>query len=204
LKVNYYQNAKANRITNEFVAWGKVAPAYNDFASSVIKGHPMEYTQYYLFPNMQNFFLPLLEKLEVYNTGQDHVQSNAAKWFHWKTNKLTYVSQDVQGTILFLFPAMFMLSNLLLLVGAMLFLIKRGWKRQHKQYNIMQIIPAAFLICNFLFSTLASPIVMRYQVLPLILSFPLTLLLIDFLELNYYTSGRKKNPNMSSVATPAV
>jgi hypothetical protein len=204
LKVYYRDYARKNNLASELEIWGGVAPVFGEFGSTVIKGHLAEFGQYYLLPNIQNYLLPPLEKLEEYNLGMDNVYPDAKEWFHWESDQVSAVSKNLQSNVLFLFPALFMLLNITFLFSLVLFLYKKGWREIVPISWYGMLVISIFLLANFGFSILASPIVLRYQVFPMAVCLSSSLLIFELLEVQGYPKKGIKNNYKPGIAGHAV
>jgi len=168
--------------TDGVAAWGSVAPVYGEYGSFLIKQHPIAFAQYFLWPNSFNYILPPLEKLEVYNLGDEHVSSIAKYWFHYPHSKVKAISFTAQGRLLFLFPTIFMAINIVLIGGIIWWLFEKGLKKSDLHFIYAVILVSALLLINAAFGILASPIVFRYQVFPMIIFFSFILLIFEKLS----------------------
>ena len=163
--------------------WGKVAPVFGQYGLFLIKRHPLAYFRYYLLVNSKNYLLPPLEKLEIYNLGSDFIAPIAAYWFDYPTSQIKSISKSLQGTLLFMFTALFAVLNLYFMIALFLFLRGRIWQQASLNYNYILIIIAGLLFLNFAFSVFANIIVIRYQIFPMIVFLAFTMLLTDQLEI---------------------
>ncbi|GAA0536587.1 hypothetical protein GCM10009415_18000 [Chitinophaga japonensis] len=162
-------------------SWGEVAPVFGMFGKYLIREHPIAYAKHFLVPNAMNYFVPPLEKLEMYNLGADRVYPIAANWFGYKTTSVKSISKDLQGILLYLFPVFFTVLNLYF-AGCSVFLLLLGGRRRLSGSFLHGLtLIGLFLLVNFAFSVLASPIVFRYQVFPMIVFFTFSLLTTDLL-----------------------
>jgi hypothetical protein len=164
-------------------AWGSVAPIYGEYGSFLIKNHPLAFARYFLLPNSYNYILPSLEKLEVYNLGDEHVSSIAKYWFHYPHSKVKAISFTAQGTLLFFFPTLFAVTNIILIISIICWLCEKGNKRSDVPFNYAVLLVSALLLMNAAFGILASPIVFRYQVFPMIIFFSFAMLIIGKIEI---------------------
>jgi hypothetical protein len=162
--------------------WGKVAPVFGQYGLFLIKRHPLAYAQYYLLVNTKNYFLPPLEKLEVYNLGMDEIWPIGAYWFGYHSLKIKAISKTLQGTLLFMYTALFAILNLYFAISLFLFIRRNGLKRADRHFTYTILIVSGFLLLNMGFSIFANIIVIRYQVFPMIVFLAFTLLLTDWLE----------------------
>jgi len=170
--------------------WGKVAPVFGQYGLYLIKRHPLAYARYYLLVNTKNYFLPPLEKLEIYNLGSDEIWPIGVYWFGYNGPKLTVFSKTLQGNLLIIYTAIFAILNLYFTVALTFFIRRKGFKKSQRHFKITISLVSAFLFLNFIFSVFANIIVIRYQVFPMIIFLSFTMLLTDYLE--WALNGRKK------------
>lgn len=163
--------------------WGKVAPVFGQYGLFLIKRHPLAFARYYLLVNTKNYFLPPLEKLEIYNLGSNEMWPIGAYWFGYHSLKVRSVSKTLQGTILFVYTALFAILNLYFIVALFLYVRRGAWKKSTKSFNYTIVLVTGFILLNFVFSVFANIIVIRYQVYPMILLLTFMMLLTDQLEL---------------------
>lgn len=183
LKRYYADYIQKNKPRTDFEAWGGVSPVFSDFGSTIIKNYPFAYTQYYLLPNSVNYFLPPLEKLEVYNIGIPQVLPVAQYWFRYKTPYIyAKLSPQFQGLLLFVFPPFFLVLN----IGFVLYFIALLVKRKKWQLPLLQwqyfLLAGALFIANAAFSILASPVVLRYQVFAMLVLFSFAAILAEIAD----------------------
>jgi hypothetical protein len=197
LKQYIHRHYRIPDYSSEVLAWGKVSPVYADFGSYLIKKHPWEFIRYYMLLNAKNYFLPPLEKLQVYNLGSDEVDDIAQSWFHYKTTRVRSVSRQAQGTILYLFPSLFLLANLIFIGYLGWFLVTGGIKKASPYFNRSLLLTASFLALNFGFCVFATIIVFRYEVFPMICCVVFDLLLVDWMD----KAARQKPPD-KQIAKP--
>ncbi|MDO6433064.1 hypothetical protein Q4E93_20820 [Flavitalea sp. BT771] len=162
--------------------WGKVAPVFGQYGLFLIKRHPLAYARYYLLVNTKNYFLPPLEKLEIYNLGLDDIWPIGVYWFDFPSEKIKVFSKTFQGTLLFMYTALFAVLNLYFMIALILYLRKKGLKKAGRNFNYTIVLVSAFLLLNCVFSVFANIIVIRYQVFPMIMFLAFTMLLTDYLE----------------------
>lgn len=164
----------------QFKAWGMVSPIYKEYGSWLIRHYPFSFARYYLWLNTKNYFVPHLEKFGTYNIEMDSVWPSAQVWFQYKTPAVHSVSKTLQGTIFAIYPPAFMLINIYF-IGAFLWLwCTKRLGRFDPLFRETLWLLAAFWVMNFAFSIFATPVVLRYQVLPLILLGSYSLLMLEF------------------------
>lgn len=160
--------------------WAMVSPAFGTYGIYLIRTHPIAYLQYYLWPNTGNYFCPFLEKLIVYNLGENKVWPTGASWFDYKNPEVHCINPMLQGQILFYYPLYFLMINiLLLLLIAYTVLSPKFSKADSRDQRLVYLI-LGFWAANFGFSVLANIIVLRYQLFPMIFFTAATLFLINF------------------------
>jgi hypothetical protein len=178
--------ARHFRPKNEYedvVAWGKSAIVFDQYGKFLIKRHPWAYARYYLLVNTKNYFIPPLEKLEIYNLGEDAMWPEAQGWFQYSSPQIWCVSKELQGTVLAMFPVLFLILNLYYIAGLWLFIRRGGFKKTSRiaQYTILMV--TAFLALNAGFSIFANIIVIRYEIFPMLVFLSFAMLLTDYVEL---------------------
>lgn len=169
--------------TNGIFSWGAVAPVFGSYGKSLIIRHPIAFTQYFLLPNAINYLIPPLEKLQVYNLGQGQVSGWAVRWFHYRDKHVKAISFTIQGAILLLFPGLFLICNFFFIWSLISWIKTRHTRPTDKYFMQTVIVISLLLLANCAFSILASPIVLRYQVFPLLLLFTFSLLLAEKINL---------------------
>jgi hypothetical protein len=185
-------------VTNDIasvIAWGKVAPIFGEYGLYLIKSHPLSFARHYLLVNTKNYFLPPLEKLELYNLGEQEIWPIAKYWFGYPNPKInSFLPKTFQGRLLFLYPAFFMFLNLYFAGALFLYIRRRGFAGTERALPNTILLISVFMILNFCFSVFANIIVIRYQVFPMIVCLSSSMLLIDWLEASKdgQTSTEKK------------
>jgi hypothetical protein len=176
---------KHYRITNDYnnvLAWGKASVLFEEFGKYLITHNKSAYFYEFILPNTRNYFAPHLEKLQVYNIGQRKIDFAAQDWFHYRSNKVYTVSLTAQGTILFIFPYLFLMINAYWLMSVLIFWLQEKHKITDLFYNQNILLVASFFIANLLFSVFATIIVMRYQVFPMIICTTASLLMTEWID----------------------
>ncbi|MES1159852.1 MAG: hypothetical protein ABUM51_03780 [Bacteroidota bacterium] len=157
-----------------------VSPIYQAYGSWLIRHYPFSFAQYYLWLNTKNYFLPHLEKFGTYNLEMDSVWPSAQAFFQYKTPAVHSVSKNLQGTIFAIYPPAFMLLNIYFVAVFLWLWFTKRLGRFDPLFQKSLWLLAAFWVLNFGFSIFATPVVLRYQILPLILLGSYSLLLLEF------------------------
>lgn len=164
----------------QFKAWGMVSPVYQQYGNYLISHYPLDFARYYLWLNTKNYFIPHLEKFGTYNLESDSVWASVQYWFRYKTPAVKSVSKYFQGKLFFVYPVFFMVLNLYF-AGAIIWLLLKGqFKKMSRYFYLTLIFIIVFLIVNFGFSVLATPVVLRYQVVPMVILLTFSLLLLEY------------------------
>jgi hypothetical protein len=157
-----------HHIDMNLVAFSQVAPLLSRYSGSLIRSHPGAYTTHFILPNAGVYFFPPLEKLEVYNMGKDTVREGAREWFGYRSIQVKSFDPEFQGHLLGSYPIFFLLFNVAMAAALVTFFV-RGWHRSvNGSYRLAVLLLGFYWLVNMGFSILASPVVFRYQVLPMI------------------------------------
>lgn len=167
LKTYYRKHIKDT--TNETAVWSKVSPIYSAFGKHLIKEHPLSYARYFLLINTLNYFIPPMEMLRQYNLGNPKIAPEAQKWFGYETDMVDCVSFDMQQKLLFYLPGLFICTNMAFILAFVYFFQSKAYKGMRRSTLYGTLLAGLFFLGNMGFSILASPIVYRYQVFPLII-----------------------------------
>jgi len=167
----------------DIAAWGKSAVVFDQYGKFLIKRHPWAFTRYYLLVNTKNYFIPPLEKLEIYNLGEDEMWPEGQFWFHYSNPKVWSISRQLQGYVLGLFPIFFLVLNAYYAIGLFLFIRRGGLRRISNGFLYPLLTITVFLMLNAAFSIFANIIVIRYQIFPMLVFLTFATLLTDYLEL---------------------
>jgi hypothetical protein len=164
-------------------AWGKSAVVFDQYGKFLIKRHPLAYARYYLLVNTKNYFIPPLEKLEIYNLGEDSMWVEGQYWLNYSSPKVWSISKELQGTVLGLFPAFFLILNLYYAIALYLFVRRGGFRKASRIARLTVLTITTFLILNAGFSIFANIIVIRYEIFPMLVFLAFAMLLTDYVEI---------------------
>ncbi|MDR3713320.1 MAG: hypothetical protein P4L51_10925 [Puia sp.] len=199
LKQYFSQHYRPKDNHENVKAWGQASVVFSEYGKYLIKNYPIAFTRYFILLNTKNYFFPPLEKLEVYNLGEDDVPANVQDWFDFKTPNVSAISKDMQASILSPFPYLFFFANVLF-IGSLIWLFAKG------QYHLMArelrtglFLVSGFLIANFCFCVFTTIIVLRYQFFPLIITLAFPLLLIEYLDKKETENKKVVSPGTDSV-----
>ncbi|HEX9512834.1 MAG TPA: hypothetical protein VF939_20230 [Puia sp.] len=167
--------------TGDFEQWASMGPLYSAYGGYLIKNNPGVFIRYYVWPNMINYYVPDTEFMGIYNMGRDTVEEIAKSWFGYKTNKIHSFASNERIMVVEVFPILLAIINLVFVLGFIGFLLLDGFKKSILYFSKSLKWVAVIWFGNFGFSVLASPIVLRYQVFPMIMAFAFLVLLIRFI-----------------------
>jgi hypothetical protein len=175
-----YLNHQYNdeELPTQFQAWGKIAPLYADYGKALIGQYPIAFLKYFLAPNIKNYFLPPLEKFETYNFMTNNVPTTVQDWFDYIAPDIAVVSATFQGRLFYPYRLFFLILNVYFWGSVTWFLFKDRSKKLKPDFRKATILTSCFLLLHFGFSIVASPLVLRFQVFPMIVIFTLCLFLV--------------------------
>ena len=170
LRIYMKQAWAQDTVSSFFKKWASMGPLYAEYGKYLVWRHPKEFTQYYLWPNLQRYYAPPSYFMGIYNMGFETVDPIVVKWFHLKSNRLYTRSESMQIPIADTFTVITPVINLIFVTGFLSFVGLAGFK--HCARHIKQIIWSVMTIwvINTIFSVLSAPIELRYQLFPLIIS----------------------------------
>lgn len=190
LKLYMAQKYKGDSTTPYLKRWASVAPLYGRYGTWLIKQHPDAYARYYLWPNLINYYSPSPEFLAIDNMGKDSVDQGAVMWFGYKTNKVTSLSKDRRIIATAFFPPILAMINIIFFLGFIGFLALGGFKGVSIYYRKALLIMLLVWVANLVFSVVASPIVLRYQAFPFIITLAFGGLLLGYVIKESFSTGQ--------------
>lgn len=164
---------------SEVRAWGKVSPVFGEYGTWLIRRYPWAFCRYYMLLNTKNYLFPPLEKLEMYNLGDDSMRPIAGFWFDHPELRVKSPSKGLQGYLLLVYPSLFAVLNLYFLWSLFSFVRLGGFRKTDRRTVYVLGLVVAFVALNFGFSVFANIIVIRYQVFPMLVLLAFSLLLVD-------------------------
>ncbi|MEV4886042.1 hypothetical protein MRBLMN1_004599 [Chitinophaga ginsengisegetis] len=177
----YMENQfKKDSTAGPFKKWATVAPLLSDYGGFLIREYPKEFIKYYLAPNAIKYYAPPVEFLSQYSTGVDSVTYIAQVWFDYKSKKLKTHFKDYQVKSLDFLPILTGTMNFVLFFSLISFITLKGYKQYVKLNHGMLLVVTLWLV-NFGFSVFASPIALRFQLFPILVSFSFSVFLMEYL-----------------------
>jgi len=182
LKVYMQKHYPDSLYANNTIPWAKTAPLFKQYGIYLIKRHPLAFLNHFMVSNTKNYFLPPLEKLEVYNTGHQSMWETARQWFHYKHHRVWAISYTFHGRLFAAYPAFFLLLNLFFIWNFFSFVRRNGFYSSDRRFATVIGTISLLLVINCAFSIFANIVVFRYQIFPMIALLAIVLVLNDFLD----------------------
>lgn len=142
----------------ETQGWCRLAPTIFDWGTAVIQASPSTYTKYYLLPNTVNYLFPLTNDVARYNSGELGVSLSVKEWFCYQSQLIECRFPNIQRRAFLIFSAMFLVTNLIILIGILLLIFKKYpfGDAEHRKPLIIFLI--SFYSVNALFSIALQPV----------------------------------------------
>lgn len=180
LQVYMNQQFKNDSTVSTQKKWAYVGPLYAEYGTYLIKQYPWIFARYYLWPNIIRYYAPPVEFLEYYNTGEDNVSPIAKEWFDYKSVKISTRFKDLKVRALDFYPILAGILNIVFLGSVLSFFLIQGY-RQYSELGRGLLLVLGLWVINFGFSVFASPIALRFQLFPIIVSISFSALFIECL-----------------------
>ncbi|SEN72025.1 Protoporphyrinogen oxidase [Chitinophaga rupis] len=159
-----------------FKAWSSVAPMYAAYGRYLIAKYPLQYVKYFLGANFLNYFYPSPEFMSVYNLKRDSVGTLAQTWFGYNNSKVKAYSMEPK--LLKYSSALKMVVEFLFILSCIGFTYYGFMKQLSKNQKVVIAIVGIVWGLNLLFSVMASPIVLRYQLFLMIIQVPIAVFFV--------------------------
>jgi len=164
-------------VTPAFKRWAAEGPLYKDYAMYLMGRYPGAFVKEFMLPNSVKYAVPPPEFLGIYNMGGDSVGQMAKTWFNYKTLRVReHNNKSARIGVTGYYSFMSAIVNTFLLICIIGLALFTGFKQGDKGLYRLLFVVSLFWVLNTGFSIFASPIVLRYQVFPMVISFSLALL----------------------------
>jgi len=188
-----YMNRKwaKDSTASYFKKWASEGPLYSAYGYYLIHKYPIEFLKSFLALNALKYVAPPLEFLSVYNMGDDSVGRLAKDWFQYTSQKVMEKNDRKRyiQTISW-YPIFAAIVNVLLFVGICAKVIVKVYSKNNLKILFFVL---AYWLLNFMFSVLASPIVLRYQIISTVINTSIGVILIESvykrLQIEYHTTS---------------
>lgn len=171
--------------------WTAMGPVYSNFGTKIILDHPFSYLEYFIWPNILNYFAPDMEAYGVYNENKNTVGAVAIEYFKYKSNQIKTNHADLYKVIIIPWKLIFTTLNLLFLLLFSLYLFTGAFNNNDKFFNLSLLLFSFFYTGNLIFVSSLAPITFRYSVFIVTLIMPFNIYLLQYL-ITFY-SLRKVN-----------
>jgi protoporphyrinogen oxidase len=188
-------------IMGKLKRWAHVAPLYSKYGSYLVAHYPVAFLRYYLYLNSVNYFFPPVEFLGTYSTGVDTVKVIAQKWFRFKNNKVRTRLDSFNVNFLNFYTIIVCPLNIIFLSSFLGFLLLKGPKVNETLLKPLLLIFSLWLF-NFLFSIIASPIALRFQLFPIMTFLLFTPLIIRNIAIKAIRGNAKNESFDLEMANP--
>lgn len=177
--MSYYWRQGDN--ADGFIRWATMGNLYSSYGRYLIWHHPIAFINYYIWPNLQKYYVPPVGFMGVYNLGNKTVNPIVGTWFGWDSNVVRTYSKDTRISVVEYFPVSIAINNVLFLISfaGLLFII--GFKRfTYYGHGILSLAGTIWL-CNLVFSVFSAPVELRYQIFPMLITFVFNALVITLI-----------------------
>lgn len=172
---------KDTAATGDLRRWASMAPFYKEYGLYMIKKYPLQFAQYFMWPNSHKYYAPPIEFLQTYNGGRDSVPQLARTWFGYKSGKMWTRTKDPEVTILNFYPILSGVINVIMLFGLVFFTMLNGFNKNIYLRSAIFLGGAVWLL-NAGFTIFASSAALRFQSFPILISTIFSLLIIDWIR----------------------
>jgi hypothetical protein len=154
-----------------------MAPFYNDYGRILIENNLGLYFKYYVIPNVIRYLVPPVEFLGLFNANNEKIDNIAVGFFNYKSNnyKINLKSNKVTSY----YPVINTIVNACFLCAIIGFFAIGGVRSKNNSLKFIVLLSLLLWLVNMGFSILASPIVFRYEIFPLVVQLCITGILIE-------------------------
>jgi len=174
---NHFKN---DTVSSELKRWASMGPLYADYGSYLILQYPLNFLRYFIWPNTIKYYSPPVEFLEQYSTGKDSVNQSAQLWFGYESRKISNRTGTFKVEVLSFLPIATGSMNVIFLFGLVGYILLQGYQQQPVLRKGILLVTTFWLV-NFVFSVYASPVALRFQLFPIIVSTSFASLVIEYI-----------------------
>jgi len=182
---------KKDSTATQHKKWASMGPLYAEYGRFIIQQYPKEFAVNYLWPNFVKYYVPPVEFLEKYNMGVDSVTEVAKIWFNYKDRKVKTRLKSFDVPILSPYPVIVGMMTAMFLFGCISMLVLGA----HKNPVLRKAMLLAFALwaVNMGFSVFASPIALRFQLFPILVSAAFTILVVGYIAEAAFINSQKES-----------
>lgn len=181
LIVHMNQHFRRDSTSDAFKRRAQMESYYSSYGWYLIKTKPGAFLQNYIFPNLLKFYSPPAGFMGWYNRGDKTVAPVVANWFGWKDNKVYNRFGNIKITAASYFSVLIAVVNLVFILSGAAFLMVTGFKQSTLHGGGIFWWISVIWLTNMLFSIWASPIELRYQLFPMVITVIFDVLFISWL-----------------------
>ncbi|WP_133994493.1 hypothetical protein [Dinghuibacter silviterrae] len=181
LRIFMNEHWKTDSTKPFFRRWASMSPLYSEYGRYLIEHHPGPFVKEFVWPNFVRYYAPPVGFLGYYNEGEDSVNKIAVIWFGWKNNKISNYFKDKKIRVTNFFQVGSALINLIFLLTFIAFIAVGRYKKSNPFCKKTLTLTGILWLTNLVFSVLAAPIELRYQLFPILIAFCFLSLLISAL-----------------------
>ena len=174
-------------VFQSFKKWGAMGILCSDYGSYLIKEHPIDFIQFWVWPNSIRYLYPPTEIFSMnspYFLRSDDLGKMAGELLDVKTLSAAWPLINFRTSLLSFYPLFFTLENVFFLLAITGFFLFGGLKKMNKRQLFVILSVGTLWFFNLAFSVTASCIVLRYQIFIMIVEFGFGLLLTEFIWQN--------------------
>ena len=171
---------KTDTTSSNTKKWASMGPFYSDYGTYLIKQYPLQFAQYFLWPNTKKYYAPPVEFLGSYNSEKDSVANIAKNWFNYKSRKVTTRTTSLTVNILNYYPVLAGTMNVVFFTSLISFIVLKGFRNNTPFRQCIMLATIVWLL-NACFTIFASPAALRFQAFPILLVVVFSMLLVDWI-----------------------
>jgi len=184
-----YKRFEKDSTASDLKRWATVSPLFAEYGSLLMRMYPKEFFAHYIAINGLKYYAPPVEFLDSYNMMQDSVNPIAQEWFNYKSRAVKTRFKDKKVYVLNFYPILVGTMNVIFVLGLASFIFLGGYKEKRLLTKTLILI-ASMWLANFVFSVYASPIALRFQLFPILVTIAYAVLLVEFIVIEAF----KKEP----------
>ncbi|RAJ87601.1 hypothetical protein CLV59_101361 [Chitinophaga dinghuensis] len=171
-------------IDDTFSGWAQTAPIFEAYGTYMITHHPWAFARYFWLPNMVEYLRPSPELIENNIRAKHGTPVNMQAWFNGTPATVSNPLPGVQSFIIMKYVMLVIFLQIVFLEELIRYLYLKRHRYARRIFNKVLVVFSVFMIVNFFFSTLAAPVILRYQLMLMVLQLFAVLLLIEKNENN--------------------
>jgi hypothetical protein len=172
---------KADTSKPYFIHWARLGLLYSAYGSFLIRKRPIAYIRYFVLPNLLKYYAPPVGFMGYYNVRSPVVKPDIARWFSWTSNKVNTRTDNKDIRIVAPFTILLSVMNIVYVLSLISFIISGGMKVLLPSNKQIIWAISSLWVFNMIFSVIAAPIEMRYQIFPLLFTLSMDIFFLGYL-----------------------